>query len=306
MREITIALGGGGVKGNAHIGVLRVLQREGFSVRAVAGTSAGGLFGVFYAFGYGLDEIEKRFSALDSATMYHRGPQDGPALLGLTGVHELLVEALGDCTFDELRLPFAVSAVDLDTAEYVALRSGRVVDAILATIAVPGIFPPVKLGGRTLVDGGVLAPVPVGLARSLAPDLPVVAVALSPPIEAWTRVEKPRLLNSLPFLSRVVSRLRLAQALSIFMRSIDVSGAVLTELLLQVERPDVIIRPAVSHIGLLDHVDVGEVARLGEQAAEAALPALDQAFGLPARLARMWEQRSRSRIHVPYASGFPG
>jgi len=304
MKDISLALGGGGVKGNAHIGVLRVLERQGFNIRALAGTSAGGLWGAFYAYGYSPDEIERRFGALEPATVYGRQPEDGPAWLGLAGVHELLVEALGDCTFEDLRLPFAVTAVDLDTAERVALRSGRVVDAVMATIAVPGVFPPVELDGRTLIDGGVLAPVPVGLARSLAPGLPVAAVVLSPPMNEWGGLEKPFLLDSLPFLSNVVARLRMAQALNVFMRSIDIGGAMLTELLLQVERPDVIIRPAVPHIGLLDRVDVHEVARLGERATEYALPELNKAVSLPSRLTRLFRGRSPQRIHVPYASDF--
>jgi NTE family protein len=305
MKDIALALGGGGVKGHAHIGVLRVLRREGFNIRAVAGTSAGGLWGGLYAFGYSPDEIVKRFSTLDPATVYQREPQDGPAWLGLAGVTELLEEALGDCTFNDLRLPFAVTAVDLDTAECVALRSGRVVDAVLATIAVPGVFPPVELDGRTLVDGGVLSPVPVGLARSLAPDLPVVAVVLSSPMDEWSGIEQPRLLNSLPFLSNVVARLRMVQALNIFMRSIEISGATLTELLLQVEKPDVIIRPSLPKIGLLDRVDVTEVARLGEQATERALPALNRAGGVPARLLRLFRQRNPRRLRLPSASDSP-
>ncbi|MBN1148763.1 MAG: patatin-like phospholipase family protein [Anaerolineales bacterium] len=302
MKDITLALGGGGVKGNAHIGVLRVLNRQGFNIKALAGTSAGGLFGAFYAFGYSLDEISRRFSALDPATVYHREPQDGPAWLGLSGVHKLLEESLGDCAFDELRVPFAVTAVDLDTAECVALRSGRLMDAILATIAVPGVFPPVEIDGRKLVDGGVLSPVPVGLARSLAPDLPVVAVVLSSPMDEWAGVDKPLLLSSLPFLSNVVARLRMAQALNIFMRSISISNAMLTELLLKVEKPDVIICPSLPNIGLLDQVDVQEVARLGEQAAELALPALNRAVGMPARLARIFRQRNCIRSSLPAAS----
>lgn len=305
MKDIAIALGGGGVKGNAHIGVLRVLEREGFNIRAIAGTSAGGLWGAFYAFGYSPDEIQRRFSELDPQTLYDRQPDDGPSWLGLSGVIRLLEGALGNTRFEDLRLPFAVTAVDLNTAEYVVLRSGKVVDAVKATIAVPGVFPSVELEGRTLIDGGVLDPVPVSLARFLAPKLPVVAVVLSPPMDEWSGVEKPRLFNSLPLLSNIVARLRMAQAFNIFFRSIDISGAVLTEVLLQVEEPEVIIRPAVPHIGLLDDVDVAEVARLGERAAEYALPELQKVVGLNARIFRRLWPRKTKRIRPPYSSDSP-
>lgn len=284
--EIALALGGGGVKGNAHIGVLRVLEREGFQVRALAGTSAGGLWGVLFAAGYSADEIEARFSGLDPGFLYQRKPGDGPAMLGLAGLQQMLHETLGETTFEQLEIPFAVTAVDVDQALPLVLKSGRVRDAILATIAVPGVFPPVVLDGRLLIDGGVLNPVPVNVARALAPDLPVAAVVLSPPLDGWGGPEKPRLLNTLPFVANYIGRLRIAQAFNVFMRSIDIAGAMLTELRLEHDAPDVIIRPHVPQIGLLDAVDVKAVAKLGELAAEAALPQLRQAVSWRGWLAR--------------------
>lgn len=305
-KEIALALGGGGSKGSAHIGVLRVLEREGYKIQALAGTSAGGLWGSLYANGFDLDEIPKRFSGLNTQMLYQRDPADEPAVMGLAGVRKLLDETLGERTFDELNIRFAVTAVDLDTAEHVVLCKGRVQDAILATIAVPGIFPPVHLNGRMLVDGGILDPVPVATVRALAPGVPVVAVVLSPPIDEWSGVEKPRLLDTLPVFSRYLARLRIARAFNIFLRSIDISGAMLTELLLLYDQPDVIIRPAVPHIGLLDVVDIDEVASLGEHAAELALPELEKAFSWSARLRRTFKPRSRQNVHLPYSSDFPG
>jgi NTE family protein len=290
--DITVALGGGGVKGNAHIGVLRVLEREGFRIRAIAGTSAGGLWGSFYAAGYSLDLIQSRMGSTDFASLYTRRPGDGPAMMGLAGVCSLLQEALGTLTFEDLMVPFAVTAVDMETAQPVILNCGNVAEAIQATIAVPGIFPPKLWEGRLLIDGGVMDPVPVALARSMAPHLPVAAVVLSPPMAEWVKPPQPRLLNSLPFLSTYLSRLRVAQAFNIFLRSVDIGGALLTELRLQVDQPEVIIRPAVRHIGLLDTIDVAEVVRLGEEATEMALPALRRAAGWQAgvrrKIKRIW------------------
>jgi hypothetical protein len=95
-------------------------------------------------------------------------------------------------------------------------------------------------------------PVPISLARALAPGLPVVAVVLSPPVDQWQNPVKPRLLSTLPFLGSYISRHRFTRALDIFMRSVDIGGALLTEQILELERPEVIIRPAVPHIGLMD------------------------------------------------------
>jgi NTE family protein len=143
--------------------------------------------------------------------------------------------------------------------------------------------------------------VPISLARELAPGLPVVAVVLSPPIEQWHSPIKPRLLSTLPFLGNYISRHRLARALDIFMRSVDIGGARLTEQILELEKPEVIIRPPVPHIGLLDPVDVHEVVHLGEIGAEAALPQLFRVVSwrgrLSARVSRMAYSRRNCR-HV--------
>ncbi len=293
-KDIVLALGGGGVKGNAHIGVFRVLEQAGFHIAAIAGTSAGGIWGALYANGYHPNEIVELTAAVDMNQAFRRQADDEPSWIGTTGLRQTLEKALGDITFADLRMPFAVTAVDLDTAELVAIHKGRVVNALMATSAVPGVFPPVRYYDRLLIDGGMLAPVPVSLARSLKPGLPVVAVVLSPPITQWTTVNTPKLLNSLPVLARYIARLRVAQALNVFMRAIDISGAMLTELLLEVEQPDVIIRPDVGEFGLLDFVDVKTVAKLGEEAALNALPDLERAAG--------WQASLRRRLRPPAAS----
>jgi len=290
--DIVLALGGGGVKGHAHTGVLRVLTREGFHVRALAGTSAGGLWGSLFAAGYTPDYIQKRMSEMDVSSIYARQPDDGPALLGLTGIKNLLREMLAEREFDDLYIPFAVTAVDLETAQEVSLRRGSVYDAVMSTIAVPGIFPPKKYSGRELIDGGVLDPVPVEVARSLAPGFPVVAVVLSPPLDEWEGPSKPRLFNSVPPFMSYLTRTRQAKAFNIFLRAVDIGGAKLTELHLLLDQPDVVIRPDVPQIGFLDPVNISEVVRLGELAAERALPALHQAISLKGWMARHINRRS--------------
>ena len=304
MKEIALALGGGGAKGNAHIGVLRYLKQEGFHIRAVAGTSAGGLVGALYAFGYEPEEIERRFEMLDPDSIYRRQTGDGPAWLSAHGLYDVMKDALGDCTFADLRLPFAVTSVNLETASLEIINCGKVLDAVMATSAVPGLFPPVVMEGRLMVDGGVLAPVPVGPARSLAPDVATVAVVLSPALDGWAELEKPRLLGSMHILSNIVARNRMVQALNVFMRSIDIGGAMLTEMLLKIEEPDVIIRPNVPHIGLLDRVDISEVARLGEEATRLALPDLNQAVGFTSTLRRRFRRRGSMKIRLPSNSDF--
>ncbi|HET6595268.1 MAG TPA: patatin-like phospholipase family protein [Anaerolineales bacterium] len=290
--DITLALGGGGSKGNAHIGVIRRLEKEGFRVRGVAGTSFGGLIAVLYALGYSPDEIEEYFASLDQTQFYGRAPNDGPSLMGLAGVTRLLEERIGDITFDDLKLPCVLTAVDLKSGNEVLLRKGRVIDAMLATIAIPGIFPVRYIGDLELVDGGTLDPVPVAPARMLAPRLPVVAVVLTMPMDVPPQTWR------LPFqrywigrvVSRVLTRMRYDSIWDIFTRSLDITARAVTQYRLEMDHPEVILRPEVYDIDTLDLVDVHEIAKRGEQAVDAALPQLRNLF--------TWRNRWRRSIGV--------
>jgi NTE family protein len=285
--DLSLALGGGGAKGNSHVGVLRVLEQEGFKVRAVAGTSFGGIVACFYAAGFSPAQIEDIFSAVDQSRLYGRTAEENPALLGLGRVRHWLGRTLGDRSFADARIPCAVTAVDLKNSREIVIREGLLRDAILCTIALPGIFPAFMKEGLELVDGGLLNPVPVEVARSLAPTLPVIAVSLSAPLGSPPHSIALPLLDGIPEpLARQISRLRLAQAMHIFMQSLDVGGRQIAELRFKLEKPDVIIRPEVGDVAVLDEVDVHAVAMLGEQAARASLPELRKVTGWGHRLRR--------------------
>lgn len=287
--DITLALGGGGAKGNSHIGVIRRLEQKGLRIRAVAGTSFGGLVVVFYALGYSPDEIEEMFAARDQSRLYTQPPTDGSSFLGLAGVLLFLEEVIGDRTFNDLNIPCVLTATDLNSGKEVLLSEGSLVDAIATTIALPGILPPRRIDGLELVDGGTLDPVPVAPARSLAPTLPVLAVVLTNeignPAQAW---EIP-LPENLPLrLIARVGKMRYGQALDVFMRSFDIVTRAVTEYRLAVDRPDVIIRPQVTHIDTLERVDVHDVVQKGEAAVDAVRPELKKLFN--------WRQRIRRKI----------
>ena len=283
--DISLALGAGGAKGISHIGVLRQLEKHGFRVRAIAGTSFGGVVGALYAAGYPMDELEEIFASVDQRHLYGLRPQDNASLYGLAGIEQWLIETLGDRTFSDLKIPFAAVAVDLNSSREVILCEGCVRDAILSTIALPSIFTPFRADGMELVDGGIFDPVPVSIARSLAPHLPVVAVVLANPVGEPTRLPYFKLPLPEPIVQQL-TRLRISQALSVGMRSLDVSDRLLTDLRLKIEKPDVIIRPDVADVGLLDVVDIREVAKRGEVACEAVLPELKRVTAWPNRLRR--------------------
>ena len=282
--DITIALGGGGARGMAHIGALRRLEHEGFRIRAVAGTSAGGIIATLYAAGITPDEMEARFALIDQTRLFGLATREGPSLLGLSRAASILEEFLGDRTFADLKLPCAVTAVDIKAMREVVLQEGRVVDAVMATIAIPAVFPPRQMGEALLVDGGTMDPVPVAVARSLAPDLPVVAIPLSPRLGEHGNLMSVRIPYVPHRIVEQLSRFRLAQAFSIYIQAADAGQRMLTELRLQVDDPDVIIRPEVGDVGLLDVVDVPAISRRGEKAVDAVLPQLRRVTAWPNRL----------------------
>jgi NTE family protein len=285
--NITLALGGGGAKGNSHIGVIRRLEKEGYKIRSVAGTSFGGLVAILYASGYTPDAIEEIFTETDQGNLYGRDSNDGPSLLGLSGVRKLLDSVLGEKTFQDVKIPCAVTAVDVKTGTEVVISQGHLRDGVLATIALPGIFSPLHLNDWELMDGGVLNPVPVSVARMLSPDLPIVAVTLNDPLDTPLRTYNIPVPSIFPkqFTDRLF-RTHLAQTFDIFMRAVDLNSRAVAHYRLEADAPDVVIRPKVQGIDLLDKVVIKDVVKLGEEAVEEALPQLKKATSWTTRMTK--------------------
>jgi len=176
---IGLALGSGSARGLAHIGVIQALEEADIKVDVIAGTSIGALIGAVYA-SDSLDSLESTFQELDwmkiasffDVVFPRSGLIDGAKVSGLvrTHIHVDRIEALPR--------RFASLATDIFTGEEVIISSGDVIEAVRASISVPGIFTPVRSNGRILVDGGLVNPVPVSVARSMGADI-VIAVDLN-------------------------------------------------------------------------------------------------------------------------------
>lgn len=181
--RLNLVLGGGGARGLAHIGVLKALERAGLPVGHLAGTSMGGLVGALYAAGWNAEQIEAEALSMSNFRSLVKLVDLAPARRGLLEgqrVRDYLSEMLGEnLLFNQLRLPLAVVAVDLCTAQEVVLDQGLVVDAVLATTAVPGLLPPVTRDGCQLVDGGILNNLPTNVARAHG-QAPLLAIDVSP------------------------------------------------------------------------------------------------------------------------------
>jgi len=287
MTDLALALGGGGSRGFAHIGVLSQLEKRGFHVKALAGTSAGGIVACCFAAGYTPKELEALFAGLDQSKFFSLS-NEGPSLLGLSRARKILDGILGTKCFSDLQVPCAVVSVDIKTGEEIIHKEGRLVDALIATIAVPGVFPPMMMDEHELVDGGVLNPVPVSVARSLAPRLPVVGVVLSQSMKRASEIHQIALPIKIPVpIVERITHMRVTQALAVFMQAVDIGQRKMTELRLIVDQPDFIIRPEVDDIGLLDRVDARDVILRGSGAVEKVYSELKRAVTWPHRKRRL-------------------
>jgi NTE family protein len=184
---IGLALGGGFARGIAHVGVLKVLEEENIPIRYIAGTSVGALIGAAYCSGISAAELEQvaakvRFKHIASWTLSRYGFASNQRMIGF------LNQLLKVKTFEELRIPLAVTATDFSTGEGVVFHSGPLIDPVRASCSYPGMFLPVKIRGRFLIDGMLSHTVPTRPLRQMGADR-VLAVHLK---GKWTDGDGPR------------------------------------------------------------------------------------------------------------------
>jgi NTE family protein len=185
--SIGVALGGGFARGMAHIGVLKVLEEEGIPVRIVTGTSVGALIGAAYCSGLSIEELEKvahscRFTTFARWTVSRYGFASTDRMVSF------LNRTLKVKTFEELRIPLGVTATDFNSGEGVVFHSGSIIDPVRASCAYPGMFLPVEIRGRFLVDGMLSHPVPTRPLREMGAER-VLAVHLK---GTWAKGGAPR------------------------------------------------------------------------------------------------------------------
>lgn len=184
-----LALSGGGAAGLAHIGVLQILAENDIPIRAVAGTSIGAEIGAFFVSGMAVDELVAVATGFDWKQTLALFMPDLPTGGLISGVHimEFLRGQLGTRTIEDLSIGYAAVAADLESGEQVVLDSGDLVEAVRASISLPGLIAPLRLGERALVDGGVVNPLPFDVARERFGG-PVVAVGVHGVVRAAGRV----------------------------------------------------------------------------------------------------------------------
>lgn len=295
--RIGIALGSGSARGWAHIGVLRALAREGIEPQIISGCSIGAFVGAVAAAG----EVEKLGAWVEAL-----GWQDVVSLMdmGLRGgllkgdkLMAFFQRQFVDRNFIALPHLFGCVATDLHSGHEVWLRDGSIADAVRASIALPGLMAPVWQDGRLLVDGGLVNPVPVSLARAMGADV-VIAVELNSDAVGWTwRNHHPaeaqaesasgwsrRLLarfgrSGKPPVGEEGADESLPSMLNVMQSSIAIMSVRIARSRLAGEPADILISPRLAQLGLMDFHRGPEAIAEGEAAVEAAMPAITRALG---------------------------
>lgn len=244
--KIALVLGGGAVRGFAHIGVIKTLEAHGIVPDMVVGTSAGSVVGALYAGGYTGFELQKIAFQLEQESVGDWVLPDRGFIKGEM-LQNFINKALKNRPIERLNKPFAAVTTELQTGEVAVFRRGNTGMAVRASSSIPGVFQPVKIDGREYVDGGLVSPIPVRAARGMGADV-VIAVDIS---------GKPK-------------NARLNDTIDIFLQAFSIMGQTIGRY--ELAEADVVIRPQTGTIGATEFDQKHLAIMEGEKAALAALP----------------------------------
>lgn len=294
-QKVGLALGGGGARGWAHLGVLLAMEEAGVTYDAIAGTSMGALVGGFAAARKldGLREISEELDLKRVISLFAETTLPRSGIVNGKKIMNLAREYLGTPDIRDLPIPFCAVATDIQTGEEVVLSSGDLVEAIRASIAIPGIFTPVKRDGHYLADGGLVSPLPVDAVREMGVDR-VIGVDLH---GTWPQRPTPMQEKAISMRTRMKSQnlpdwwnqfwrqletkadqwingwSREADGPNLFTvlgNTIDIVSAQRTRTILASRQPDLLIQPQVGNIGHMEFHRADEAIEAGYQAGKVA------------------------------------
>lgn len=252
-RTVALVLGGGGCRGYAHVGVLRVLERHGFRPDLVVGSSVGALVGALYAAGRSSAEIERCADGMSSA-MLRGWTLPGLGLFSGSAIRRFVARHAGPGTIESLPTRFAAVATDLGDGSVRVFDRGDLAQAVQASASAPGLVEPVRLDGRAYVDGNLCSPVPVDIARGLGATHVVAVDVTFPPEQADVQGPLDALYQGFSILTR---RLALDEG----------------------RRADLLVEPQIAPYNDMQPETLKSIVAAGERAANDALPALAGPFG---------------------------
>ncbi|MDQ2819975.1 MAG: patatin-like phospholipase family protein [Pseudomonadota bacterium] len=248
--KIGLALGGGAARGFAHIGVIKALEAQGIVPDIVVGTSAGSVVGALYAAGANGFELQRTAMDMNEAEISDWAMpffSKGSGVLKGDALQNYVNRAVRNVPIERLKIPFGAVATDLNTGKPILFQRGNTGQAVRASSSVPSVFQPVKIGGHSYVDGGLVAPVPVKFAKDMGADF-VIAVNISTQTEAQAA----------------------ASSLEVLMQTFSIMGQRLN--FFELKEADIVIAPALGAMGGSDFAGRNRAILAGEQAAAAMMP----------------------------------
>ncbi len=298
-QQIGLALGGGVARGWAHIGVLRRLDELGIRPQIIAGTSIGAVVSGFWLAGK-LDILEDWARSFTKKSLFTNFDLvlNGAALMGGKRLRKTMTDHLGDAFIEELPGRLIIVATELVTGHEIWLRHGRLVDAIEASYALPGVFPPRAINGRWLIDGALVNPMPVSVARAMGARL-VIAVGLHADSFGRASVNRREKFNASATLDdemmdeagkdrRLTERMMIRRLFkasgpapglgATMLASFNIVMDRITRSRLAGDPPDVQIMPQCGHVGLLEFDRADELINTGREAVDYAMPRIEAAM----------------------------
>lgn len=259
-KRIGLALGGGGARGVAHIGIIKALQRANIPIHAVVGTSVGALIGGWYATHGEVDSLENMFLKINKKDIVSSTrlflKRDG-VLFKDPAMERVIEGKMKGKFFKDSNIPFAVIATDIKTGDEVIIKEGLISEAVRASIAVPFVFKPVSLHGKLLMDGGLSNPIAVDVVKNMGVDI-VIAVDVS---RGWINFVDENLTD----IPKMVDKMMMAIQYQIARK--------------QLRDADIILRPEVEAYTWLDFHRAAELVRAGREEVERKLPDIHKITG---------------------------
>jgi len=247
--RIALVLGAGASKGFAHIGVLKILETSKIPIHMIVGTSVGSFVGSLYAYGYDAYALQKIALSIERSDVGELTIPDNGFLKG-DRLRDYINTKVRNAPIDKLKIPFYAVATDIKTGEGAVFKSGNTGMAVQASCAIPGVFQPARFAGTSYVDGGVVKPLPVDVARQNGADI-VIAVDIASGIDSIVPTSTMEtIMKSIQIMYDKMSQPSIGQA-------------------------DVVIRPIVSFVGSADFSHRNEAIMEGEKAALAAMPRIN-------------------------------
>ena len=297
-KKVGLVLGSGGAKGLSHIGVIKFLEEMDVKIDFITGSSIGALIGGAYAIGLSIKEIEDTALKTDlTSTAKLFSPGFGKSGL-VTGskVQDFLTSILGNKNIEDLKIPFTAIATDIITGEEIRFNKGNLVEAIRASISIPIVFQPVIRNNIVLVDGGLVNPVPINVAREMGADFIIAVNILSsknkpeskPDKKSNNKINLEKPLEIIPVLQRKLEDLiidhkwirnfikqkekeDLPGMKKILNRSVQIIQERLIKLSVELYKPDVLIEPEVGNINIFDFYKAEEIIEKGYKSAKEVL-----------------------------------